>query len=228
MGIDRAGLVGQDGPTHHGAFDLSFLRCIPNMVIGAPSDENECRQMLYTAYQYPGPAAIRYPRGTGPGAIICDEMTEMQIGQAVEVRSGKEVAILNFGALLSEAIAAADQLNATVVDMRWVKPFDKEMVLAIAQRHSTLVTLEENAIAGGAGAAVNEFLAAQGLSPTILNLGLPDAFIEHGDQADQRAWAGLDAAGIYKRIVSCREPTQVQIAAGGKISSTIELTRTST
>ncbi len=226
FGIDRAGLVGQDGPTHHGAFDLSFLRCIPNMVIGAPSDENECRQMLYTAYQYPGPAAVRYPRGTGPGAVIFEAMTGMRIGQAVEVRSGAGVAILNFGALLSEALAAADQLNATVVDMRWVKPFDRDMVLAMAQRHSLLVTLEENAVAGGAGAGVNEFLAAQGLSPAILNLGLPDAFIEHGNQADQRAWAGLDAAGICKRITSSRELTQLQLAASGKFPSAIELTRT--
>ncbi len=127
--IDRAGLVGQDGPTHHGAFDLSFLRCIPNMVIGAPSDENECRQMLYTAYQYQGPAAIRYPRGTGPGAIIANEMTGMEIGKAVEVRRGERVAILSFGTLLQEAMIAAEELNATVVDMRWVKPLDEEMVL---------------------------------------------------------------------------------------------------
>lgn len=200
LGIDRAGLVGQDGPTHHGAFDLSYLRCIPNMVIGAPSDENECRQMLYTAYQYPGPAAIRYPRGNGPGAIISDAMTELPIGEAVEVRSGKDIAILSFGALLPQAITAAGQLNATVVDMRWVKPLDEKMVLAIAQRHTMIVTLEENAVAGGAGSAVNEFLAAQGLSPTLLNLGLPDAFIEHGNQADQRAWTGLDAQSIEASI----------------------------
>ncbi|MCB1706402.1 MAG: 1-deoxy-D-xylulose-5-phosphate synthase [Halioglobus sp.] len=224
FGIDRAGLVGQDGPTHHGAFDLSFLRCIPNMVIGAPSDENECRQMLYTAYQYPGPAAIRYPRGTGPGAMIFEEMTELPLGEAVEVRSGKDVAILNFGALLPQAITAADQLDATVVDMRWVKPLDEKMVLAIAQRHSMLVTLEENAIAGGAGAAVNEFLAAQGLSPTLLNLGLPDEFIEHGNQSDQLAWTGLDAGGIYKRITSTKKPSHVQFAVSGKAASTIELT----
>ena len=228
FGIDRAGLVGQDGPTHHGAFDLSFLRCIPNMVIGAPSDENECRQMLYTAYQYTGPAAIRYPRGTGPGAMIFEEMTELPIGKAVEVRSGKDIAILNFGALLPQAITAAEQLDATVVDMRWVKPLDEKLVLAIAQRHSMLVTLEENAIAGGAGASVNEFLAAQGLTPMLLNLGLPDEFIEHGKQADQLAWTGLDAEGIYTRILSVKKPTQVQLAVSGKASSTIELTRTST
>jgi 1-deoxy-D-xylulose-5-phosphate synthase len=216
FGIDRAGLVGQDGPTHHGAFDLSYLRCIPNMVIGAPSDENECRQMLYTAYQYPGPAAIRYPRGAGPGAMIFDTMTQMNIGEAVEVRSGEGVAILNFGALLPQAITAAEQLNATVVDMRWVKPLDEKMVLAIAQRHTMLVTLEENAIAGGAGGAVNEFLAAQGLSPTLLNLGLPDAFIEHGNQADQLAWTGLDAKSIEASIrgVYC-SPNAQQFAQAG-------------
>ena len=228
FGIDRAGLVGQDGPTHHGAFDLSYLRCIPNMVIGAPSDENECRQMLYTAYQYPGPAAIRYPRGTGPGAIISETMTAVSIGEAVEVRSGKDVAILSFGALLSQAINAADQLNATVVDMRWVKPLDEKMILAIAQRHTMIVTLEENAIAGGAGAAVNEFLAAQGLSTTLLNLGLPDVFIEHGNQADQLAWTGLDAAGIYNRIASSMKPAQVAVAATAKVSSAVELKHSST
>ena len=200
--IDRAGLVGQDGPTHHGAFDLSFLRCIPNMVIGAPSDENECRQMLYTAYQYPGPAAIRYPRGTGPGAIIANEMTALEIGTAVQVRSGERVAILNFGTLLPQAMSAAQQLNATVVDMRWVKPIDEKMLLDMAQRHSLLVTLEENAVAGGAGAAVNEFLAAQEYPLKVINLGLPDSFIEHGSHADQLAWAGLDANSILQRITA--------------------------
>jgi len=206
FGIDRAGLVGQDGPTHHGAFDLSFLRCIPNMVVGAPSDENECRQMLYTAYQFAGPAAIRYPRGTGPGATIADAMTQFPIGEAVEVRSGERVAILNFGALLSEALSAAQRLNATVVDMRWVKPLDEKMLLTVAQRHPVIVTLEENAVAGGAGAAVNEFLAAHRLSPVLLNLGLPDVFIEHGTHADQLAWAGLNAASIYNRVSEVLHP----------------------
>jgi len=216
FGIDRAGLVGQDGPTHHGAFDLSFLRCIPNMVIGAPSDENECRQMLYTAFQYPGPAAIRYPRGTGPGAIIEDTMTALPIGKAVEVRSGEAVAILSFGTLLAQAIAAADRLNATVVDMRWVKPLDEEAVLAIVARHSLLVTLEENAVAGGAGAAVNEFLASQGLSPTIINLGIPDAFIEHGTHAEQLAWTGLDAQSIETRVRnSYHAPDAQHVAQAG-------------
>jgi len=153
FGIDRAGLVGQDGPTHHGTFDLSFLRCIPNMVIGAPSDENECRQMLYTAYQYQGPAAIRYPRGTGPGAIIADEMTQLEIGKAVEVRRGERVVILSFGTVLQEVMAAAEQINATVIDMRWVKPMDETRVIKAAKKYKLLATVEENSIAGGGGSA---------------------------------------------------------------------------
>jgi 1-deoxy-D-xylulose-5-phosphate synthase len=223
FGIDRAGLVGQDGPTHHGTFDLSFLRCIPNMVIGAPSDENECRQMLYTAFQYPGPAAIRYPRGTGPGAIIQDTMTALSIGKAVEVRSGEAVAILNFGALLSQAIIAADRLNATVVDMRWVKPLDEEALLAIAQRHALLVTLEENAVAGGAGAAVNEFLAAQGLSHAIINLGIPDTFIEHGTHAEQLVWAGLDAENIVNRVIARQAENNLKKYAVFNFDTTVEV-----
>jgi 1-deoxy-D-xylulose-5-phosphate synthase len=200
FGIDRAGLVGQDGPTHHGAFDLSYLRCIPNMVIGAPSDENECRQMLYTAYQHPGPAAIRYPRGTGPGAIISDSMLQMEIGRAVQVRSGERVAILNFGTLLPEAMAAAIQLNATVVDMRWVKPLDTGAIEKLAGKHELLVTLEENAIAGGAGSAVTEYLVERGLMVGVLHLGIPDTFIEHGAPEEQHAWIGLNAAAMQRSI----------------------------
>jgi 1-deoxy-D-xylulose-5-phosphate synthase len=225
FGVDRAGLVGEDGPTHHGVFDLSFLRCIPNMVVGAPSDENECRQMLYTAYQYSGPAAIRYPRGKGPGALIENAMAELEIGKAVKVRSGKNVAILNFGALLSQALIAADQLNATLVDMRWVKPMDEAMLLAIAEQHSMIVTLEENAVAGGAGSGVNEFLAAQGLAPAILNLGIPDTYIEHGSHADQLAWTGLDAASISASIVSRLSKSQAPIGTTVCPNNTIELTR---
>ena len=198
--LDRAGLVGQDGPTHHGAFDLTYLRCIPNMVIGAPSDENECRQMLYTAYQHPGPAAVRYPRGTGPGALIAEQMTKLEIGRAVDVRRGQRVAILSFGTLLPAAVSAAQQLNATVVDMRWVKPLDEVRVLELADQHALLVTLEENAVAGGAGAAVNELLAARDIAVAVLNLGLPDTFLEHGDHAEQLSWAGLDCAGIVREI----------------------------
>jgi 1-deoxy-D-xylulose-5-phosphate synthase len=200
FGIDRAGLVGQDGPTHHGAFDLSYLRCIPNMVIGAPSDENECRQMLYTAYQYEGPAAIRYPRGTGPGAIIAEEMTALAIGKAVEVRRGERVAILCFGTLLQEAMAAAEELDATVVDMRWVKPLDEAMILDIAGRHELVVTVEENAVAGGAGSAVNEFLLARSAPVKLLNLGLPDDFVDHGAHENQLAWVLLDSQGILNQI----------------------------
>ena len=198
--IDRAGLVGQDGPTHHGAFDLSYLRCIPNMVIGAPSDENECRQMLYTAFEYKGPAAIRYPRGTGPGAIIANEMTALEIGKAVEVRRGERVAILSFGALLSEAMAAAEELNATVVDMRWVKPLDEGMVLVLAERHELLVTLEDNALAGGAGSLVTAVMVKNDLTLRVLNLGIPDQFIEHGSQKEQRAWVGLDSQAIVTAV----------------------------
>jgi 1-deoxy-D-xylulose-5-phosphate synthase len=200
FGIDRAGLVGEDGPTHHGAFDLSYLRCIPNMVIGAPSDENECRQMLYTAYQYPGPAAIRYPRGTGPRALIADELVQMPIGKAREVRSGKQVAILNFGALLPHALLAANQLNATVVDMRWVKPMDTKIIETLADEYDLLVTLEDNAISGGAGSGVNQCLVERHLLVGVLNLGIPDAFIEHGASEDQHAWIGLDGPGIERAI----------------------------
>ena len=200
FGIDRAGLVGEDGPTHHGAFDLSYLRCIPNMVIGAPSDENECRQMLYTAYQYPGPAAIRYPRGTGPRALIADELVQMPIGKAREVRSGKQVAILNFGALLPHALLAANQLNATVVDMRWVKPMDTKIIETLAGEYDLLVTLEDNAISGGAGSGVNQCLVEQHLLVGVLNLGIPDAFVEHGASEEQHAWIGLDGPGIERAI----------------------------
>lgn len=178
--------------------------------------------MLYTAFQHPGPAAIRYPRGTGPGALIEDAMTALPIGKAVEVRSGETIAILNFGALLTQAISAADKLNATVVDMRWVKPLDEEALLVIAQKHTMLVTLEENAVAGGAGAAVNEFLVAQGLSPVLLNLGIPDAFIEHGSHAEQLAWTGLDAESIAQSILD-RLPTPGKLHSPEfKTGSTVE------
>ena len=218
FGIDRAGLVGEDGPTHHGAFDLSYLRCIPNMVIGAPSDENECRQMLYTAYQYPGPAAIRYPRGTGPRALIADELVQMPIGKAREVRSGKQVAILNFGALLPYALLAANQLNATVVDMRWVKPMDTKIIETLAGEYDLLVTLEDNAISGGAGSGVNQCLVEQHLLVGVLNLGIPDAFIEHGTSEEQHAWIGLDGPGIERAIkaklnsVSAYAPTKEHLS----------------
>jgi 1-deoxy-D-xylulose-5-phosphate synthase len=172
------------------------------MVIGAPSDENETRQMLYTAYRHPGPAAVRYPRGTGPAAIILEEMGELEIGKSVEVRRGERVAILSFGTLLPAAMEAAERVNATVVDMRWVKPLDESAVLELAGRHELLVTLEDNAIAGGAGAAINEFLIANASSVALLNLGIQDAFIEHGSLEEQHAWAGLNSDAIHSKIRS--------------------------
>jgi 1-deoxy-D-xylulose-5-phosphate synthase len=223
--LDRAGLVGQDGPTHHGAFDLSFLRCVPNMVIGAPSDENECRQMLYTAYQHQGPAAIRYPRGTGPGAIIANEMTAMEIGKAVEVRRGERVAILSFGTRLADAMKAAQQINATVVDMRWVKPMDESKVLELACDHELLVTVEENAVAGGSGACVAEFLAAQNTNTSLLNLGLPDKFLDHGDHGEQLSWAGLDSDGIARSINHFLESKGVSPTLTVAVNETVGLGR---
>ena len=225
FGIDRAGLVGQDGPTHHGAFDLSFLRCVPNMVIAAPSDENECRQMLYTAYLHPGPSAVRYPRGTGPGAGIAEAMKQMAIGKALEVRSGERLAILNFGALLPEALAAGEQLNATVVDMRWVKPLDEAMVLELARHYALLVTVEENAVAGGAGSGVNELLAAQGIAVATLNLGLPDEFIEHGTHEDQLRWTGLDRDNIARQILMAMQAHGIPMLSPLNVHGKVEQPR---
>ena len=200
FGIDRAGLVGEDGPTHAGSFDLSFLRCIPNMVIMAPSDENETRQLLYTGFQHLGPAAVRYPRGTGPGATIELEMQALAIGKGIIRRQGKRIAILNFGTLLTEALTAADKLNATVADMRFVKPLDQQLINQLAAEHDLLVTLEENAIAGGAGSGVSEYLNMQGIMVAVLPLGLPDRYIDHGKHQDLLAACGLDSAGIQFSI----------------------------
>ncbi|MFU8783982.1 1-deoxy-D-xylulose-5-phosphate synthase [Aliidiomarina sp.] len=197
--IDRAGIVGADGPTHQGAFDLTFLRCIPNMVVMTPSNEDECRLMLATGYQYVGPAAVRYPRGNGIG-VEYSPLQPLPIGKSRVVRSGSKVAILNFGTLLSEAMIAAESLNATVIDMRFVKPLDTQAVLAAAAEHELLVTLEENAIAGGAGSAVSEALAAANVQMPVLHIGLPDQFIKHGGQDEVRAELGLDAHGIQLQI----------------------------
>lgn len=206
--IDRAGLVGEDGPTHAGAFDLSYLRCVPNMIVMAPSDENECRQMLYTGYQHNGPAAVRYPRGKGPGAEISKELEALPIGKAIVRREGRTVALLAFGSMVHPALAAADVLDATVVDMRFVKPLDEELIRSLAQKHGLLVTIEENVIAGGAGSAVNEFLLANDFRISVLNLGLPDRFMEHGRVPDMLASAGLDADGIVhavrNKLTSCK------------------------
>ncbi len=200
--IDRAGVVGADGPTHQGTFDLSYLRCIPNLVVMTPSDENECRQMLFTGHKLNQPAAVRYPRGAGRGTELVAEMTEMEIGKAnlVSTASTKKVAILNFGIFLAEAEQAAKELDATVVDMRFVKPMDTVMIDNLAAEYDLLVTVEDNAIAGGAGSGVNEYLNQQGYAKSVLNIGLPDQFIKHGTQQEIYQELGLDAEGIKQKI----------------------------
>ena len=198
--IDRAGLVGPDGPTHAGSFDLAYLRCIPNMLIMAPADENECRQMLTTGFQHEGPSAVRYPRGCGVGVPVEPKLTTLPIGKATLRREGHKVALLVFGTLLKAALEAAEQLDATVVNMRFVKPLDVEMVKRIAQQHDLLVTIEENVILCGAGSAVNECLQPHANSTPVLNLGLPDRFIEHGETATLLAQCGLDAEGIVRAV----------------------------
>ena len=203
--IDRGGLVGADGATHHGAFDLSFLRCIPNMVVMTPSDENECRRMLTTAFRHDGPAAVRYPRGGGTGVAIESTLTTLPIGTAelrreAGARAGARIAILAFGSMLQPSLAAAESLDATVVNMRFVKPLDRELLQSIARSHDALVTVEENAVMGGAGSACAELLSELGLAKPMLHLGLPDAFVEHGDLARLLASCGLDAAGIEASI----------------------------
>ena len=196
LAIDRAGLVGQDGPTHHGTFDLSYLRCIPNMVIGAPSDEDQCRKMLQSGWLHEGPAAIRYPRGEGTGIALDTSLASLEIGTGNIVRQGAEVAILNFGVLLDQAILAGDRINATVVDMRWVKPLDEALILSLIEHHSCLVTVEENAVAGGAGSGVAEFLAHSGVVCALRHIGIPDEFVAHAGQGECRQLAGLTADDI--------------------------------
>jgi len=198
--LDRAGLVGADGATHAGNYDIAYLRCIPNMVVMAPSDENECRTMLSTAYHYPGPAAVRYPRGAGVGAAIQQALTSIEIGRGLVKRQGKSVAILAFGSMVAPSLKAAEDLNATVADMRFVKPLDVDLVKRLARDHDYLVTVEEGCTMGGAGSAVAEALAAEGLAKPLLILGLPDRFIDHGDPALLLASVGLDAHGIGKSI----------------------------
>ena len=200
LAIDRGGLVGADGATHAGSFDLSFLRCIPNMTVMAPSDENECRQMLYTAMQLASPSAVRYPRGKGPGAAVRVEMQALPLGRGEVRREGQRVAILAFGSMLAPSLVAGEQLDATVVNMRFVKPLDVELVLQMARTHDLLVTVEENTVQGGAGSAVAECLIQQGKVTRLLQLGLPDSFIEQGDPAKMLSDCGLDAAGIVAAI----------------------------
>ena len=200
LAIDRAGLVGADGPTHAGSFDLTFLRCVPNMLVMAPSDENECRQMLYTAFMHNGPSAVRYPRGGGTGVAIQQEMQALPMGEGEIRREGEKIAILAFGSMLMPALAAAEELQATVANMRFVKPLDEELTLHLAQTHDLLVTVEENAVMGGAGSAVLEFLESRGATVPVLQLGLPDRFVEHGDPAKLLAACGLDQEGIVRAV----------------------------
>jgi 1-deoxy-D-xylulose-5-phosphate synthase len=198
--IDRAGLVGEDGPTHAGSFDLSYLRCIPGMLVMTPSDENELRRMLTTGHLFDGPAAVRYPRGSGPNAPIDSELVPLEIGKGLIRRQGQGVALLVFGVQLSEALKVADTLDATVVDMRFVKPLDESLIRQLAASHELLVTIEENSIMGGAGSAVSEFLARENILKPMLHLGLPDYYVEHAKPAQMLAECGLDAAGIEAAI----------------------------
>ena len=200
--IDRAGLVGADGPTHAGAFDLSYLRCIPNMTVMAPANEDECRKMLTTAFLLDTPSAVRYPRGYGPGTEIEQKLEPIEIGKSRTMLQGKQIAILAFGSMVSPAVVVGKAINATVIDMRFVKPLDEEVIKHLAASHELLVTIEENAIKGGAGSAVNEYLSSIQSTVQTLNLGLPDSFIEHGDTALLLAECGLDSAGIQKAILN--------------------------
>ena len=198
--IDRGGLVGADGATHHGAYDLSYLSCIPNMVVMAPADENECRQMLHTATQHAGPSAVRYPRGSGSGVAPAAKMSALPIGKAQVRRQGTRIALLAFGSMVSLAEGVGETLDATVVNMRFIKPLDEALVLELAAHHELLVTLEENAVIGGAGAEVSRVVETLAQRPRMLRLGLPDHFIDHGDQAQLLASVGLDEAGILASI----------------------------
>jgi len=198
--VDRAGFVGADGATHAGSFDLSYVRCVPNMAILAPSDEAECRALLQTAYEFSGPALVRYPRGTGLGVTPEKELTTVPWGKGRIIREGKDVVILNFGSVLSRALEVAERLNATVADMRFVKPLDQALIKQVAANHSLIVTLEENAVAGGAGAAVAEYISTENLHNRLLLLGMPDIFIEQASQAEQLDRAGLSVDEMCQRI----------------------------
>ena len=213
--IDRAGCVGADGPTHNGAYDLSFMRCLPNFVIMAPADENECRQMLYTGFQLDGPAAMRYPRGTGPGVEVQDEMTAFPIGKAEVRREGKEIAILAFGSMVRVAEQVGEELDATVVNMRFVKPVDEDLIIDTCANYDLIVTLEENVVHGGAGSAVNECIAAHGIEQRIANIGLPDSLLHHGSPNDMLKEAGLDYEGVLNSIQTFINDNETS----GKLSS---------
>ncbi len=200
--IDRAGLVGPDGPTHAGSFDITYLRCLPGIVLMAPADENECRHMLYTGFQHDGPAAVRYPRGKGPGTPVEETMSLLPIGKAEVRRKGKRIAILAFGSMVTPSLEAGETLDATVVNMRFIKPLDENCILEMAASHDLIVTVEENTVAGGAGSGVNEVLNAHGCKTPILTIGLPDRFIEQGSREEVLTDAGLDTAGILASIAA--------------------------
>jgi len=200
--IDRAGLVGPDGPTHAGSFDFSFMRCLPNMVIMAPADENECRQMLFTGYLHNGPASVRYPRGGGPGVPVEETMQALTIGKAEQLAQGNDVALLAFGTMVAPAKKLAAELGFTVVNMRFIKPLDTGLIDSLANSHRLLITLEENAIAGGAGAGVAEYLSTTACTTPVQIIGLPDEYVQHGDRNELLAHCGLDEPGIRKQITA--------------------------
>ena len=218
--IDRGGLVGGDGATHQGAFDLSYLRCIPNMVVMAPADENECRQMLYTAVTLDGPSSVRYPRGQGPGVPVMEKMSALPVGKAEIRRDGRSgLLLLAFGTMVSACTALADRLDATLVNMRFVKPLDEDTVCRLAASHACIVTIEENVVAGGAGSAVAEALSAHGIDAVVHHIGIPDRFIEHGSREDCLAMAGIDAAGIESQVLrwwAAHQPPRAALA--GRVS----------
>ena len=211
--IDRAGLVGQDGATHHGAFDLSYMRCIPNLIIAAPSNENDCRQLLVSAYNHAGPAAVRYPRGEGIGVRMEPELNGLEIGKGEIVRQGSGTAIVNFGVMLTEAIKAGDALDATVADMRWVKPLDTALLDALAASHDVLITVEENALAGGAGSAVSEYFSECGVNCEVRHIAIDDRFIDHAGQGETRTDAGLTAEDILNKASPASARLHAQTAA---------------
>ncbi|MSR17438.1 MAG: 1-deoxy-D-xylulose-5-phosphate synthase, partial [Methylococcaceae bacterium] len=198
--LDRAGLVGPDGPTHAGSFDYSYLRCIPNIIIMAPADENECRQMLTTGFLYKGTAAVRYPRGKGPGVAVDKELTTLEIGKAEICHTGSRIVFLTWGSMVTPALKVGKQLAATVVNMRFVKPIDEALILELAKTHDVFVTVEENVLAGGVGEAINRFLQSQKILMPVLNLGLPDYFVEQGTREECLTECGLDASGILTSV----------------------------
>ncbi|MCG7900954.1 MAG: 1-deoxy-D-xylulose-5-phosphate synthase [Candidatus Thiodiazotropha weberae] len=211
LAVDRAGQVGADGATHAGCFDLSYVRSLPNMVIMAPGDEQECDRLLQTGYEYEGPAMIRYPRGAGPGVEVETGSAALEIGKGETRRSGKQVALLVFGSLLATAQQVADHLDATLVNMRFIKPLDEALVREVAAKHEILVTLEENVVQGGAGSAVNEFLAAESIQVNLINLGLPDRYLDHASHQEQLTEAGLDYAGILSAIERVSRSTKLRL-----------------